>query len=80
MPELSYGSHFFQDLVETGIFYAALPDAGGVELHPEVIVDRPNLLDSLAPAPSQLAAVIHVAQVSGMEVWSDIATQTVICV
>ena len=23
-PELSYGSHFFQDLVETGIFYTAL--------------------------------------------------------
>ena len=23
-PELSYGSHFFQDLVESGIFYAAL--------------------------------------------------------
>ncbi len=22
-PELSYGSHFFQDLVESGIFYAA---------------------------------------------------------
>ena len=26
MPELSYGSHFFQDLVETGIFYVALFD------------------------------------------------------
>ncbi len=24
MPELSYGSHFFQDLVESGIFYAAI--------------------------------------------------------
>ena len=24
MPELSYGSHFFQDLVETGIFYTAI--------------------------------------------------------
>ncbi len=23
-PELSYGSHFFQDLVETGIFYTAI--------------------------------------------------------
>ena len=23
-PELSYGSHFFQDLVESGIFYAAI--------------------------------------------------------
>ena len=26
VPELSYGSHFFQDLVETGIFYVALFD------------------------------------------------------
>jgi len=24
MPELSYGSHFFQDIVETGIFYVAI--------------------------------------------------------
>jgi hypothetical protein len=24
MPALSYGSHFFQDLVETGIFYVAI--------------------------------------------------------
>ena len=23
-PELSYGSHFFQDLVESGIFYTAI--------------------------------------------------------
>ena len=23
-PELSYGSHFFQDLVESGIYYAAV--------------------------------------------------------
>jgi pyruvate,water dikinase len=78
-PELSYGSHFFQDLVESGIFYVALPDSGGVELHPEGILARPNELNDLAPAPEQLAGAIHVAQVGGMEVWSDIATQTVLC-
>jgi hypothetical protein len=27
-PELSFGSHFFQDLVETGIYYAAIPEPG----------------------------------------------------
>ncbi|MDR1521151.1 MAG: PEP/pyruvate-binding domain-containing protein [Planctomycetota bacterium] len=25
-PELSYGSHFFQDLLEAGIYYASIPD------------------------------------------------------
>jgi hypothetical protein len=28
-PELSFGSHFFQDLVESGICYAALPEEEG---------------------------------------------------
>ncbi|HET8849723.1 MAG TPA: PEP/pyruvate-binding domain-containing protein [Marinobacter sp.] len=36
VPDLSYGSHFFQDLVETGIAYAALfPGSAGCDYHPE---------------------------------------------
>ncbi len=78
-PELSYGSHFFQDLVEAGIFYVALPDAPGVEFHPERLVERPNLLQDVAPAPEHLRGVIHVVAGEGLEIWSDIASQTVLC-
>jgi hypothetical protein len=35
-PELSYGSHFFQDLVESGIFYTAIYQGEpGCEFHEE---------------------------------------------
>ncbi len=78
-PELSYGSHFFQDLVEAGIFYVALPDAPSVEFHPEVLLQRTNLLDDVAPAPGRLRDVIHVVAGDGLEVWSDIGSQTVLC-
>lgn len=42
-PELNYGSHFFQDLVETGIFYAAVFDErAGVLFHPTLAVGQPG--------------------------------------
>jgi hypothetical protein len=44
-PELSYGSHFFQDLVETGIFYVAIFEGDeGVIYNPEKISGRENIL------------------------------------
>ena len=39
-PELSYGSHFFQDLVETGIFYAAVYQGEEGCLFDEALFDR----------------------------------------
>ncbi|MFT3875286.1 MAG: PEP/pyruvate-binding domain-containing protein [Propioniciclava sp.] len=80
-PELSYGSHFFQDLVETGIFYAAIfgerPD---VTFHPEMALQRPNLFGSLVrDAEPGLAEVIHVARLEGLELYSDIVSQRVVC-
>ncbi|MBO5556036.1 MAG: pyruvate kinase [Oscillospiraceae bacterium] len=39
-PELSYGSHFFQDLVETGIFYAAIYQGEEGCLFNEALFDR----------------------------------------
>ena len=80
MPELSYGSHFFQDLVESEIFYVAIfDDQPGVVFNPERVLDLPNLLQTISPESSPLADVIHVAAVDGTQVLSDIATQTVAC-
>lgn len=46
MPELSYGSHFFQDLVESDIFYIAVFEGrDDVEFSPEQVLSRPNLLE-----------------------------------
>ncbi|MDF2543507.1 MAG: pyruvate kinase [Herbinix sp.] len=80
MPELSYGSHFFQDLVEAGIFYIALFNGHPeVIFHPERFYEHENLLETILPGASQLAHVIQVTKISGLEIFSDIITQTLIC-
>ncbi len=80
MPELSYGSHFFQDLVEAGIFYLAIfDDSPGVVFNPEYVLGQPNALTTFLPDGSHLAAVMHVAPAPGMELFSDIRTQTFLC-
>ena len=80
MPELSYGSHFFQDIVETGIFYVAIFDGqNDVIFHPDRILEKENMLTSFLPASAQLSDVIHVSATKGMELFSDIITQTLLC-
>jgi hypothetical protein len=80
MPELSYGSHFFQDLVETGIFYAAIFEGNaGVQYEPACVLDRTNLLPSLLPQGAPYAGVIHIADVKGLALYSDVITQQVRC-
>ncbi len=65
MPELSFGTHFFQDLVETGIFYTALfPGEDEVIFAPKLIKDEENLLSEFLPSYSSFQNVIHVADLS----------------
>lgn len=79
-PELSYGSHFFQDLVESQIFYAALfVDRPGVVLNVDHVLDLPNELTVLDPTATDLSDVIHVAGVGGMTLHSDVVSQRLIC-
>jgi len=81
MPELSYGSHFFQDLVETGIFYAAVfAGQPGVVFRPDRILNEPNRLSELLLEQEAFSHVVHVAATPGMELYSDIVSQRVICV
>lgn len=81
MPELSYGSHFFQDIVESGIFYVAIFDGKkDVVFNPDRILDQPNLVDKITPSGgNRFTNVIHVIDATGIEVYSDIVTQTVLC-
>lgn len=80
MPELSYGSHFFQDLVESDIFYVAIFDGEkGVHFHPERILDKENIVTDILNEETALKEVIHIAMIEGMEIFSDIISQTLIC-
>lgn len=80
MPELSYGSHFFQDIVESDIFYVAIFDGyQDVIFNPDHILRKENLLSSFLPESDKFKDVIHIANTHGMEIYSDIVTQRLLC-
>ncbi|MFN2111372.1 MAG: PEP/pyruvate-binding domain-containing protein, partial [Anaerolineae bacterium] len=61
--EPSYGTHFFQDLIETGIFPLPIVPGPGAMLNTTFIKSAPNLLGELLPADASYAAYIHVIDV-----------------
>jgi len=73
VPDLSFGTHFFQDLVEAKIRYLALyPDQEGVVFNEAFFRRSPNALASLVPDYAYLQHVVRVIDVdevaSGCEV------------
>jgi hypothetical protein len=61
MPELSYGTHFFQDLVETRIFYIAMfPDIEEMVFNPELFNQFSNILPGVLPEYSRLQHVVKI--------------------
>ncbi len=65
-PELSYGTHFFNDLVEARIVPIAIyPDQPGNIFREEFFLGSPNLLGSLIPEFQVLEEVVKVIHVPG---------------
>ena len=65
-PELSYGSHIFQDLVEAQILYTAVFEGEKTKAyHPEILAQFPNQLPALFPELEKLDSVIRVLAVDG---------------
>lgn len=61
VPELSFGTHFFQDLVESGIVYLPLyPDQKDVVFKESFFRYTPNMLPKILPQYARLADVIRV--------------------
>ncbi len=82
IPDLSFGTHFFHDLIETQIFYMAIyPEQTDVRFNRQWFMDQPNLLEVLSPVDGHLAHVVKVADVreTGMTIHSDVASQRVLC-
>ena len=76
-PELSYGSHIFQDLVEAEILYTAVfHDQKTLHFHPEKLVSSPDLIAEFTEE-TDLSDIVHVFDVSGREckVYNDIANE-----
>ncbi|MBO5076228.1 MAG: phosphoenolpyruvate synthase [Clostridia bacterium] len=61
IPELSYGSHIFQDLVEAGILYTAVfEQASTVAYSPELLERFPDAAAALSTLPDDIKEVFHV--------------------
>jgi pyruvate, water dikinase len=65
VPDLSFGTHFFQDLVETGIRYLPLfPGDRGQVCNEAFLRRAPNILAALAPEFAHLDHVVRVIDVA----------------
>ena len=65
VPELSFGTHFFQDLVESGIFYLPLyPEEEGNVFNQEFLTQQTNALASLLPDYADMNDVVQVIDVA----------------
>ena len=80
MPELSYGSHFFQDLVENDIFYLAIfPGATGQRFDLDWLRAQPNRMAQLEPEFASLAHAVRVVDVpEGLHLLADVVTQQLV--
>ncbi len=64
VPDLSFGTHFFQDLVEAGIRYLPLyPDDPGVVFQESFLMAAPNRLAALLPDHAALEGCVRVIDV-----------------
>jgi|WetSurMetagenome_2_1015567.scaffolds.fasta_scaffold00123_10 hypothetical protein len=82
IPDLSFGTHFFQDLVEMDIFYMAIyPEKEGVLFNNLWLYAQPNILEDLSPQDSKYKEVVHVGDVRAwdLRLLSDMVTQRLVC-
>jgi hypothetical protein len=72
VPDVSFGTHFFQDLVESGIRYLPLyPDDEGAKFNERFLLDAPNKLAEHCPecaAITNALRVIDIPEVTGGKV------------
>lgn len=82
IPDLSFGTHFFQDMVEMDIFYMAIyPEKEGVFFNTSWMAKQPNILADLMPEDGRFAKVVKVFDMRNQDLrlLSDIVTQKMIC-
>ena len=66
-PELSFGTHFFQDLVEAEIRYLPLyPDQPKIIFKEKSLLDAENHLSSLLPSHKKFKNIVKVVKTSDM--------------
>lgn len=80
MPELSYGSHMFQDLVEAEIIYGAIwNDKKTLQYHPELLEQYPDRFSEICGDFPELAGMIQVREMNDWYFLLDAVTNHSIC-
>jgi hypothetical protein len=82
IPDLSFGTHFFQDMVEMDIFYMAIyPEKENVFFNTAWMEKQHNIMAELVPEDKKYAEVVRVydVQAKDLRLLSDIVTQKMIC-
>jgi pyruvate,water dikinase len=86
VPDVSLGTHFFNDLVELNMLYFAVsPDKKGHALNQEVLLTLPNRLTTLLPEAAAMESALRVvdgADLPGglrLNLHADTVKQKVIC-
>ena len=70
VPEVSFGTHFFQDLVEANILYLPLyPDADGTIFNEKIMLESENHLSQFLPNPTKAASTIRVIHLPSIAPW-----------
>ena len=80
MPELSYGSHMFQDLVESRILYGAIFNNHKTLIYnPELFSSCRDLFSEICPDMPELSGIIQVHPVSSLYYWLDAVSNRAVC-
>ncbi len=83
VPELSYGSHMFQDIVETEMFYVAIMDSlqDDAELFQKNLLERETSILSQIHQDLDAAEIIKVYQTSekALKLYADFEEKVVVC-
>ncbi|MEQ8203953.1 MAG: PEP/pyruvate-binding domain-containing protein, partial [Smithellaceae bacterium] len=82
VPDLSFGTHFFQDMVEMDIFYMAIyPEREDVFFNLPWLTRQTNIFEDLMPNDQKYKKVVRVYDLRGQDLrlLSDIVSQKMIC-
>ncbi|MDR2045308.1 MAG: PEP/pyruvate-binding domain-containing protein [Clostridium sp.] len=80
LPDLSYGSHMFQDLVEAEIVYGAIwNNEKTLRYAPDFFRALPNLFSRIVPESPELEGMFHVTEPRGLTLWLDSVSGEAVC-
>jgi hypothetical protein len=81
-PDLSFGTHFFQDLVESSVFYIGIfPQNENVEFNINMLDSYNDIFADLLPENQNMKDIIKVYNLkdSKMYIASDVKNQKLVC-